>query len=55
MILKFVAVMLDVVFFTLSLGLLISQDENKSNVIASATFILMGICSVVNAVAIFRL
>ena len=54
---KFVAVMLDIAFFTLSLVFLISQDEaeKKSNPIASAIFILMSICFVVNAVVIFRL
>lgn len=54
---KFVAVMLDIAFFTLVLAFLISQDETekKSNPIASAVFILMEICFVVNAVVIFRL
>ncbi len=54
---KFVAAMLDIVFFTLVLAFLISQDETekKNNPIASAVFILMEICFVVNAVVIFRL
>lgn len=54
---KFVAAMLDFAFFSLVLALLIFQDETekKSNPIASAVFILMEICFVVNAVVIFRL
>lgn len=54
---KFVAVMLDIAFFTLLLVFLISQDETekKSNPIASTVFILMEICFAVNAVVIFRL
>lgn len=54
---KFVAAMLDIVFFTLVLTFLISQDETekKSNPIASAIFILMEICFAVNAVVIFKL
>ena len=54
---KFVAAMLDIVFFTLVLAVLISQDETekKNNPIASAVFILMEICFTVNAVVIFRL
>ena len=54
---KFVAVMLDIAFFTLVLAVLISQDEveKKSNPIVSAVFILMEICFAVNAVVIFRL
>ena len=54
---KFIAVMLDIAFFTLVLAFLISQDESekKSNLIASAVFILMEICFAVNAVVIFRL
>lgn len=54
---KFVAVMLDIAFFTLILAFLISQDETekKGNPIATAVFILMEICFAVNAVAIFRL
>lgn len=54
---KFVAAMLDIVFFTLVLAILISQDETekKNNPIASAVFILMEICFAVNAVVIFRL
>ena len=54
---KFVAVMLDIAFFTFVLSFLISQDEaeKKSNPIASAVFILMEICFAVNAVVIFRL
>lgn len=54
---KFVAAMLDIVFFTLFLTFLISQDEaeKKSDPIASAIFILMEICFAVNAVVIFRL
>jgi hypothetical protein len=54
---KFVAAMLDIVFFTLVLAVLISQDETekKNNPIASAVFILMEICFAVNAVVIFRL
>ena len=54
---KFVAVMLDIAFFTLVLAFLISQEENekKNNPIASAVFILMEICFVVNAVVIFKL
>lgn len=54
---KFVAAMLDIVFFTLVLAVLISQDETekKNNPIASAMFILMEICFAVNAVVIFRL
>lgn len=54
---KFIAVMLDIAFFTLFLVFLISQDETekKSNPIASAVFILMEICLAVNAVVIFRL
>ena len=54
---KFVAVMLDIAFFTFVLAFLISQDEaeKKSNPIATAVFILMEICFVVNAVVIFRL
>lgn len=54
---KFVAAMLDIVFFTLILVFLISQDESekKSNPIASTVFILMEICFAVNAVVIFRL
>lgn len=54
---KFVAVMLDISFFTLVLAFLISQDEDekKNNPIASAVFILMEICFAVNAVVIFRL
>lgn len=54
---KFVAVMLDIAFFTLVLTFLISQDETekKSNPIASTVFILMEICFAVNAVVIFRL
>lgn len=54
---KFVAAMLDIVFFTLVLTFLISQDETekKSNPIASTVFILMEICFAVNAVVIFRL
>lgn len=54
---KFVAAMLDIVFFTLVLAFLISQDETekKNNPIASAVFILMEICFTVNAVVIFRL
>ena len=54
---KFVAVMLDIAFFTLVLIFLMSQDEaeKKSNPIASAVFILMEICFAVNAVVIFRL
>lgn len=54
---KVVTAMLDIAFFTLVLAFLISQDENekKSNPIASAVFILMEICFVVNAVVIFRL
>lgn len=54
---KFVAAMLDIVFFTLVLAFLISQDETekKNNPIASAVFILMEICFSVNAVVIFRL
>ena len=42
---KFVAVMLDIAFFTFVLAFLISQDESekKSNPIASAVFILMEI------------
>lgn len=54
---KFVAAMLDIVFFTLFLTFLISQDESekKSDPIASAIFILMEICFAVNAVVIFRL
>lgn len=54
---KFVAAMLDIVFFTLVLAFLISQDETekKGNPIATAVFILMEICFTVNAVVIFRL
>ena len=54
---KFVAVMLDIAFFTLDLAFLISQDEaeKKINPIASAVFILMEICFAVNAVVIFKL
>jgi hypothetical protein len=54
---KFVAAMLDIVFFTLVLAFLISQDETekKGNPIATAVFILMEICFAVNAVVIFRL
>lgn len=54
---KFVAAMLDIVFFILVLAFLISQDEaeKKNNPIASAVFILMEICFAVNAVVIFRL
>ena len=54
---KFVAAMLDIVFFTLVLAVLISQDETekKNNPIASAMFMLMEICFAVNAVVIFRL
>ena len=54
---KFVAAMLDIVFFTLVLAVLISQyeTEKKNNPIASAVFILMEICFAVNAVVIFRL
>lgn len=54
---KFVAVMLDIAFFTFVLAFLISQDESekKINPIASAVFILMEICFVVNAVVIFKL
>lgn len=54
---KFVAAMLDIVFFTLILAFLISQDETekKGNPIATAVFILMEICFAVNAVVIFRL
>lgn len=54
---KFVAAMLDIVFFTLVLTFLISQDETekKNNSIASSVFILMEICFAVNAVVIFRL
>lgn len=54
---KFVAAMLDIVFFTLVLAVLISQDETekKGNPIASAVFILMEICFAVNAVVIFML
>lgn len=54
---KFVAAMLDIVFFTLVLAVLISQDETekKNNPIASAVFILMEICFAVNAVVIFKL
>ena len=54
---KFVAVMLDIAFFTLFLMFLVAQDETekKSNPISSAVFILMEICFVVNAVVIFRL
>jgi hypothetical protein len=54
---KFVAAMLDIVFFTLVLAFLISQDETekKNNPVASAVFILMEICFAVNAVVIFRL
>ena len=54
---KFVAALLDIVFFTLVLAFLISQDETekKGNPIATAVFILMEICFAVNAVVIFRL
>nr|DAF65382.1 MAG TPA: hypothetical protein [Siphoviridae sp. ctbbV81] len=54
---KFVAAMLDIVFFTLVLAFLISQDEaeKKSNPIASTVFILMEICFAVNVVVIFEL
>ena len=54
---KFVAVMLDIAFFTLFLAFLISQDETekKGNPIATAVFVLMEICFAVNAVVIFRL
>ena len=54
---KFVAAMLDFAFFSLVLAFLISQDETekKSNPIASAIFILMEICFVVNSVVIFKL
>lgn len=54
---KFVVVMLDFAFFSLVLAFLIFQDETekKSNPIASAVFILMEICFVVNAVVILRL
>lgn len=54
---KFVAAMLDIVFFALVLAILISQDETekKNNPIASVVFILMEICFAVNAVVIFRL
>ena len=54
---KFVAVMLDIAFFTFVLAFLISQDEaeKKSNPIASAVFILMEICFAVNTVVIIRL
>ena len=54
---KFVAVMLDIAFFTFVLVFLISQDEveKKINPIASAVFILMEICFVVNAIVIFKL
>lgn len=54
---KFVAVMLDIAFFTLVLIFLMSQDETekKSNPTATAVFILMEICFAVNAVVIFRL
>ena len=54
---KFVAVMLDFAFFSLVLAFLISQDETekKNNPIASAVFILMEICFVVNAIVIFKL
>ena len=54
---KFVAVMLDIAFFTLVLAFLISQDktEKKNNPIATTVFILMEICFAVNAVVIFRL
>ena len=54
---KFVAAMLDFAFFSLVLAFLISQDETekKSNQIASAVFILMEICFVVNAIVIFKL
>ena len=54
---KYVAVMLDITFFTLLLVFLISQDETekKGNPIASTVFILMEICFAVNAVVIFRL
>ena len=54
---KFVADMLDIAFFSLVLAFLISQDETekKNNPIASAVFILMEICFVVNAIVIFKL
>ena len=54
---KFVAVMLDIAFFTLVLAFIISQDETekKNNPIASSVFILMEICFAVNAVVMFRL
>lgn len=54
---KFVAVMLDITFFTLVLAFLVSQDETekKNNPISSAVFILMEICFAVNAIVIFRL
>ena len=54
---KFVAAMLDFAFFSLVLAFLISQDETekKSNPIASALFILIEICFVVNAIVIFKL
>ena len=54
---KFVAAMLDFAFFSLVLAFLISQDETekKINPTATAVFILMEICFVVNAVVIFRL
>lgn len=54
---KFVAVMLDIAFFTFVLAFLISQDETekKINPTATAVFILMEICFAVNAVVIFRL